>query len=137
MRGRTGKKIIALSVVLCCSACGWSASRALHNVSPGDLVLETDRHEKTTIFPHDKHKLMYACAECHHGQDAEGRKTPYTEGMAIKKCGACHNAAAGMKNNTLNSFKKAAHVKCRGCHKKVDRTGKSAPTKCNGCHPQK
>jgi Zn finger protein HypA/HybF involved in hydrogenase expression len=35
----------------------------------------------------------------------------------------------------LDSFKKAAHARCKECHKNLKKEGKPAgPTKCGGCH---
>jgi hypothetical protein len=37
----------------------------------------------------------------------------------------------------LNSYQKAAHVLCQGCHRIAKKEGKPAPTKCTGCHVKK
>jgi hypothetical protein len=41
-----------------------------------------------------------------------------------------------MENKKLDSYMKAAHENCRGCHQQAAKEGKNAPTKCSGCHPK-
>lgn len=108
-------------------------SKAVHNVGPADMVLETDKHKKPAQFAHKKHQDMMKCGECHHSQTADGKQGPYVAGEE-KKCATCHNSK--MPNKKLNNFMKAGHAKCKGCHKK-GYDGKKGPTKCNGCHTKK
>jgi hypothetical protein len=104
---------------------------------PADMTLESTIDKATkakpAIFPHAKHQETLKCGDCHHGKDADGKKTAYTEGMAIAKCESCHNKAAGMPKK-LETFKAAAHANCKGCHKEQ---GKKELTKCKACHPAK
>ena len=109
-------------------------SKAVHNVGPADMVLETDKHKKPAQFGHKKHQDLMPCSECHHGKDDAGKQTAYKEGMKIQKCASCHNK--DMANAKLNNFQKAAHKNCKDCHKKGYK-GKKGPTKCAGCHPKK
>jgi len=97
------------------------------NTGPEDMVLKTGNAKKPAKFPHKKHQDAFKCADCHHGE-ADGKQTPYTDGMEIQQCVTCHNKDMG--NKKLNSFKKAAHSRCKGCHKEM----KKGPTKCKGCH---
>ena len=99
------------------------------DAGPADITLKTAAAKKPAPFPHKKHQDMLECAKCHH--NAEGK---YVEG-AVGKCASCHNK--DIANEKLNSFKKAAHKKCKGCHKAMKKEGKKAPTKCTGCHPKK
>ncbi|MDH3390515.1 MAG: hypothetical protein OEL85_01795 [Desulfobulbaceae bacterium] len=41
-----------------------------------------------------------------------------------------------MENKKLNSLTRAAHARCKGCHKKVvEESGTAGPIgKCSGCH---
>jgi hypothetical protein len=66
--------------------------------------------------------------------DDEGKQTGYTEGMVIQHCATCHNPA--MENKKLNSLTRAAHARCKRCHKKVvEESGTAGPIgKCSGCH---
>lgn len=58
--------------------------------------------------------------------DDEGKQTGYTEGMVIQHCATCHNPA--MENKKLNSLTRAAHARCKGCHKKVvEESGTAGP----------
>ncbi|MCF6187522.1 MAG: cytochrome c family protein [Desulfobulbaceae bacterium] len=89
---------------------------------------------KLAFFPHAKHQAKFDCATCHHGKDADGKQVAYTDGMKIEKCESCHNKAAGMPKG-LETFKKAAHKRCKTCHQSMKKEGKATgPTKCNGCH---
>lgn len=99
---------------------------------PADMVLKTEKGQKPATFTHKKHQDILSCGECHHGMDADGKKTDYAEGMAIAKCESCHNAT--MAKPELKDFKGAAHANCKECHKKMEKEGKKAPTLCVGCH---
>lgn len=103
---------------------------------PEEMVLKTDAAKKPALFPHAKHQKMEGatCAECHHSKGADGKQAAYVDGQKIEQCVTCHNA--DMPNETLNSFKKAAHINCKDCHKTKAAEGLAAPTKCAGCHPK-
>lgn len=101
---------------------------------PAEIKMQTARNKKPALFPHKKHQEMYGCEVCHHGKDAEGNQTAYTEGMEIQHCVTCHNP--DMENSKLTSLMQIAHTKCKGCHKQVvEETGVAGPIgKCSGCH---
>jgi hypothetical protein len=101
---------------------------------PAVIKMQTARKKKPALFPHRKHQGMYDCAECHHGMDSEGKQLPYIDGMVIQHCVTCHNPT--MENKQLGSLMKAAHARCKGCHKKVvAESGTAGPIgKCSGCH---
>jgi hypothetical protein len=105
------------------------------NFGPAVIKLQTARKKKPAIFPHRFHQEMWGCEVCHHGRDAEGKQTPYIEGMPIQHCVTCHNTT-NMKNKELNNFMRAAHARCKGCHKKLVAEGEVAGPigKCSGCH---
>ena len=118
---------------------------------PADIVLG-EGGKKPVIFLHAGHQAREGstCGDCHHSKDADGKKTDYTDGMAIAKCDTCHNAEAAaanaeasadevkMKKHVLYSFKNAAHANCKGCHKGFEdkELGKKL-SKCTACHPKK
>jgi hypothetical protein len=97
---------------------------------PESMELKSPAGNKPARFPHKKHQENFACQECHHAKTDDSIKSPYLEGMEIKKCITCHNKDE-MNNPMLNSFKLAAHGLCKECHKQ---NKDSAPTKCSGCH---
>ncbi|OGQ97157.1 MAG: hypothetical protein A2521_16250 [Deltaproteobacteria bacterium RIFOXYD12_FULL_57_12] len=88
------------------------------------MTLKSDGATQAAIFPHRTHQKKIGCMDCHHltGQT-----------MTANSCDSCHNQE--MKNEELNTYKKAAHVLCRGCHKEASKAGKAVPVKCSGCHP--
>ncbi len=102
---------------------------------PAEMVLQATvdaaKKPKPAEFPHKKHQeeLKLACKECHHGKGADGKQTPYVDGMKIEKCETCHYKAAGM-DKKIATFKDAAHTNCKGCHKEM----KKGPQKCKECH---
>ena len=105
------------------------------DMGPADMTLESTidkaNKPKPAIFPHKKHQdAGIACADCHHGA-ADGKQTPYVEGMKIEKCESCHNKGAGLGPKT-STYKDVAHTNCKGCHKAEAK----GPTKCAGCHPK-
>lgn len=105
---------------------------------PAEMVLRSTvdpaKKAKLAFFPHALHQSNFECAECHHTKGDDGKQVAYSADMQIQKCEACHNKAVGMPDK-LNTYKKAAHEKCKGCHKARKKEGKKAgPTKCNGCH---
>ncbi len=121
-----------LALTLLSGIC-WAADKG-----PEEIVLKSTvdpaKKAKPAFFPHALHQEKFDCATCHHGKDADGKQVAYTEGQKIEKCDACHNTKAGMTEK-LDTFKEAAHARCKVCHKKLKKEGKDAgPTKCNGCH---
>ncbi|GAB4334769.1 MAG: hypothetical protein Kow0089_04130 [Desulfobulbaceae bacterium] len=106
---------------------------------PAEIVLHSTidpaRKPRPAFFPHGIHQENFDCATCHHSQDDEGRQAPYTEGMQVYRCESCHNKGSDTMPDELNTFKKAAHERCRTCHKERKKEGlKAGPTKCTGCH---
>jgi len=97
---------------------------------PAEIILKAEKGTKPATFPHADHQAKNPCTECHHSKGADGKKAAYVEGQDIAKCSTCHNA--DLANEKLNSFKKAAHVRCKGCHKAKKAEG--ASTKCGTCH---
>jgi predicted CXXCH cytochrome family protein len=96
------------------------------SIGPADITLQTESKRKPADFPHRQHQDSYACTVCHHAKD---------EVMVIDKCGSCHTL--DISNPDVNSYKKAAHKLCKGCHKVVNKEGSEAPIKCSGCHIKK
>ena len=114
---------------------GINSAMAETDNGPAEMVLQATvdaaKKAKPATFPHKKHQdeFKIACADCHHGKDADGKQTAYTDGMKIEKCETCHNKAAGL-DKKIATFKDAAHTNCKGCHKEK----KKGPTKCPECH---
>ena len=105
---------------------------------PAEMVLRSTvnpaKKTKLAFFPHALHQSNFECAKCHHTKGDDGKQVAFSEEMKIQKCESCHNKAAGMPEK-LNTFKKAAHERCKKCHTGLKKEGKKAgPTKCNGCH---
>jgi len=110
-----------LSLFMAGSAFGIEVS-----IGPSDITLQTESARKPADFPHRQHQEAYSCTACHHAKDGI---------MVIDKCASCHTK--DISNAELNSYKKAAHILCKDCHKKVNDEGKDAPIKCSGCHTKK
>jgi hypothetical protein len=110
------------------------AVKADTSLGPAEIKMQTARKKKPALFPHRKHQGMYGCETCHHGTDADGKQTPYAEGMVIQHCVTCHNPK--MENKKLSSLMQASHARCKGCHKKLIAEGDAAGPigKCSGCH---
>jgi hypothetical protein len=96
------------------------------SIGPADITLQTESKRKPADFPHRQHQDSYACTVCHHAKD---------EVMVIDKCASCHTL--DISNPDVNSYKKAAHKQCKGCHKVENKEGSEAPIKCSGCHIKK
>ena len=96
------------------------------SIGPADIVLQTESKKKPARFPHRQHQDAYGCTACHHAKD---------EVMVIDKCASCHTL--DISNPDVNSYKKAAHKLCKGCHKVVNKEDSEAPIKCSGCHIKK
>jgi hypothetical protein len=106
---------------------------------PAEMVLKSTvdpaKKAKLAFFPHATHQETFDCATCHHSKDDAGKQVAYTEGQKIEKCDVCHNTKAAGMDKKLNTFKGAAHARCKTCHKALKKEGKDAgPTKCGGCH---
>ncbi len=132
--------------VLCAAALAFVFSMAIgagncfaSDPGPAQMTLKAEKGNKPVKFGHKAHQDLYACADCHHGKDADGKQVPLAEGAKVVKCAACHNAdmVTDDPKSKLKSFKGAAHANCKGCHKAAAKEGKAAPTKCAGCHPKK
>jgi len=105
---------------------------------PPEIILKSSldpaSRSKPAFFPHAIHQGNFPCAVCHHGKGEDGKQIPFAEDMKVEKCESCHNTASGM-NPEYDTFKEAAHGRCKECHQKLSAEGKKAgPTKCNGCH---
>ena len=119
--------LLAFVSILCIAS---GPSLAATDAGPETMKLEAPAGKKPSQFPHKTHQESFACKDCHHAKTDGGVKSPYAEGMEVKKCITCHNKD-DMSNPQLNSFKLAAHGLCKECHKQ---NKDSAPTKCSGCH---
>lgn len=124
MRAARGLKIIVTGLVALLMAADVFAVEV--SIGPADITLQTETARKPADFPHRQHQEAYSCTACHHAKD---------EVMVIDKCAGCHNK--DISNAEVNSYKKAAHVMCKDCHKKVNEAGMDAPIKCSGCHSKK
>ncbi len=139
------KKFIACSVVSVFVLCGAASfSFATGDTGPADITIvgAKSKKPKPALFPHKAHQDKMECAECHHGM-ADGKQVPYTEGMKIQKCDACHNkeTLAGKKSGKLklDTIKGAGHGNCLACHKDVAKKdpAKKSLKSCKTCHPKK
>jgi hypothetical protein len=134
-REESMKKVLICGVALAflCT----SALVAMADNGPAEITLtstiDAAKKAKPSVFPHAKHQETLKCSDCHHSAK-DGKQVPYVEGQKIEKCESCHNKAAGMSNKKLSTFKDAAHMNCKGCHKE---TGNKKLTKCGTCHPKK
>ncbi|MBU0728363.1 MAG: cytochrome c family protein [Proteobacteria bacterium] len=128
----TKKTLICVAALAFLFSFGLGVSFAV-DAGPAEMELTTDKGKKPATFPHKAHQDKIKCADCHHGQDADGKQTAYTDGMAIQTCVTCHNDK--MANAKLNDFKKAAHKNCKDCHT-AESTAQNKPglKKCGTCH---
>jgi hypothetical protein len=131
------KSLFLFCTLICCLALLAGIGLATEK-GPAEIILKSTvdpaKKAKPAFFPHAMHQENFDCATCHHSKGDDGHQAAYTEGQKIEKCDSCHNTKAGM-DKKLATFKKAAHVRCKGCHKALKKEGKKAgPTKCNGCH---
>ena len=126
--------ICGVAVAFLCSL--GLAGISLADNGPAEITLQATvdaaAKAKPAHFPHAKHQEKLKCADCHHSA-ADGKMVAYVEGQKIEKCESCHNKAAGMPKG-IDTFKNAAHKKCKGCHKE---SGNKELTKCTTCHPKK
>ncbi len=125
------KKFLVFTVVLAVAfAFAFSINVIAADKGPAEMVLKTDAAKKPAKFPHANHQAKNPCSECHHSKSADGKQLAYVDGQKIEKCATCHNA--DMADKKLDSFKDAAHKRCKGCHKAKKSEG--ASTKCTTCH---
>ena len=116
------------------------------NKGPPEMTLLATKNPssvpKPAKFPHALHQAIYKCAECHHTKK-DGKQSPYVEGMVIQKCETCHYIGSGMPSETdeakgtikLDTFKDAAHARCRVCHNKEKAKSPELKEKWKGCLP--
>ena len=108
---------------------------------PENITLKSSDSSKKepVVFPHEEHQEAFSCGECHHAM-VDGKQAPYTEGMEIQKCEACHNSEVlgGKKEGKyeLDNFKGAGHGNCLECHKKIAKedSSKKKLKSCSTCH---
>ncbi len=94
------------------------------DIGPESIVM-AGQYDKPASFPHRRHQEWYGCTACHHVKD---------QMMTIEKCGACHDGT--MKNQQLDSLRKASHALCKECHSREREMGRPAPSSCSVCHPR-
>lgn len=109
---------------------------------PADMMLQAEKDKakkpKPAVFPHAKHQEIAKCADCHHG-GKDGKQIAYTDGMEIQKCESCHFKGSGM-DKKITTYKGAAHVNCKACHKAAKKEKPELAAKFKGClpcHPKK
>lgn len=104
---------------------------------PADMILQAEKDKskkpKPAVFPHAKHQETISCAECHHTAK-DGKQVAYSEGMEIQKCETCHFKGSGLPKK-LETFKGAAHVNCKSCHKEVVAAKPELKDEFKGCLP--
>ena len=129
---------------------GWAAE---DENGPEEMVLKTTKDKakksKTVKFPHRQHQKRIKCEVCHHSKGDDGKQKKFVEGQKIQKCEECHYKGSDMPSKKpskaekakglrkLDTFKDAAHVNCRECHKaakKKDPKLKKKWKKCLPCH---
>ena len=96
------------------------------------------KHKKDAVtFTHKKHAVDYkiACTECHHV--FKDGKNVFKQGDPVQKCSACHDPVKS--KGTVKKLMLAYHKNCQGCHKDLEKAGKTTGTtkKCNDCHTKK
>ncbi len=104
---------------------------------PAEMTLQAEKDKaskpKPAVFPHAKHQEIAECGDCHHGA-ADGKQVPYEEGQEIGKCESYHFSGNGM-DKKIETFKNAAHVNCKDCHKEVVSSKPELKDKFKGCLP--
>lgn len=112
-------------------------------MGPEEIILQSTidpvdpNKPRRAFYPHAKHQERYYCSTCHHTADNEGKQALYNDDMKIEKCETCHNKSAIYKGmpKRLATFKEVAHLRCKGCHRKLKKEGKATgPITCRGCH---
>lgn len=120
-------------LALCCAPCLLGSALAADK-GPAEITLQSTidpaSKPKPSLFPHGAHQSRLECKTCHHGKGADGKRISYDEGQKIEKCETCHNSKDATMPEKVNTFKKAAHAMCQGCHKK----NKPELAKCSVCH---
>jgi hypothetical protein len=113
---------------------------------PKEMVLQAVKDKASTPkpakFTHALHQAAYKCGECHHTQK-DGKQSPYVDGMPIKKCEECHFTGSTMPSEDdeekgivkLDTFKNAAHARCRACHDKIAKEKPEVKAKWKNCLP--
>ena len=139
------KKLLVCSVVSMFVLCGSIISSFATDAGPAEIKIVDSKSAKPkpAVFPHKMHQDAFKCEECHHGM-ADGKAVPYTEGMEIQKCEACHNPevlGGKMKDKLkLDELKGAGHGNCLECHKamaaKDPALKEKKIDKCATCHPK-
>ncbi len=139
------KTFICVSVLACFCLGLVSLSIADKHEGPETIVLKTTKDvakkPRTVNFTHRAHqeRLKNDCSVCHHTKGDDGKQGPYVEGQE-KKCETCHYKGSGMANAKVETFKKAAHARCKACHKKAKKENPELKTKwkkCLPCHESK
>lgn len=117
---------------------------AANELGPKEIILKStvdpSENPRLAFFPHAQHQKEYYCSTCHHITDKNGKKIPFDQGMKVEKCESCHNKAAAYRGmpEKLTPLKNVAHLRCKGCHRKLKKEGKSTgPITCKGCHREK
>ena len=104
------------------------------------------RQRPPAVFKHDEHNEtaeIEECNECHHIYE-DGKNT-WKDGMAVARCGECHDEPTIKSETKLppedqkKNLKLAFHNNCRACHKalKKENPETKAPVTCKQCHPTK
>lgn len=141
-------KTFVLGLIL--TAVFWAYSSSVFaadiNKGPKEMVLLAVKDkaavDKPAKFPHAAHQAIYKCGTCHHTKK-DGKQSPYVEGMKIQKCEDCHYKGSGMPTENdedtgtvkLDTFKDAAHARCRTCHNKEKAKNPELRKKWKGCKP--
>lgn len=132
------KKTLVCVSVLACFCLGLVSFAAADN-GPETIVLKTTKDmakkPKTVNFPHKAHqeRANNDCGVCHHSKGDDGKQVAYVEGQKIEKCESCHFKGSGMANKKVETFQKAAHVRCKDCHKKEANANADLKKKLKGC----
>jgi len=137
------KKVLVSVAVAVFLTAGAAVGAIAADKGPAEITLGAGG-KKPAVFPHKAHQDRgMACAECHHGMSADGKQIPYTEGMTIQKCEACHNpeklAGKTKGDNKLDTMKGAGHGRCQECHKAeaAKDAAKAKLKTCTTCHSKK
>ncbi len=139
-------KLTCVTLAILCGFLVVGVATATAENGPESMVLKTTKDQakkpRTVNFPHRNHQERMECGECHHTKGDDGKQKAYSEGMKIQKCEECHFKGSGMpeKKPKLATFKDAAHINCKSCHKeakKKDPELKKKWKKCLPCHEKK
>lgn len=148
------KKVTIICTALVFLGGSWlvGSGMAQDEKGPEEIVLKTvkdpAKKPRTVTFPHREHQSRLECKTCHHRKGADGKQLPYEEGQKIQKCEECHFTGSGMPSKKdkakgilkLDTFKDAAHNRCRVCHKSEKKKNpelKKKWKKCLPCHVKK